>query len=177
MTDRPLNSNGATDQPGKIPIPKPQGHYCFACGTANPIGLQLKFYRLDDAVCSDIILGKEYEGWENMAHGGIVSTLLDEVMSWTIIYFKRDFFVTRRMRVKYVRPVLIGHPLTVRGRILSSDSRVVKARGEVLDQEGRLLARSDAEFVFVPEGKLSSVPEGLKRDMRELFRQLEQGEG
>lgn len=177
MTDRSLNSNGTTDQPRKIPIPKLQGHYCFACGTANPIGLQLRFYRLNDAVCSDITLGREYEGWENMAHGGIVSTLLDEVMSWTIIYFKKDFFVTRKMQIKYVRPVLIGQPLTVRGRILRSDSRVVKARGVVLDQEGRLLVRSDAEFVFVPEDKLSSVPEGLKMDMRNLFRQLEQGEG
>ena len=158
----------------KIPLPKPQGHYCFACGTANPIGLRLEFYRVDNTVCSDIVLGRQYEGWENMAHGGIVSTLLDEVMSWTLIYFKRAFFVTRKMQIKYVKPVLIGESLTVKGRILREDSRLVEVKGEILDSEGRLLARSGAEFVMVPEEKLSSVPEGLKRDMKELFRKMEE---
>ena len=75
----------------RVEIQKLQGHHCFACGTANPIGLNLNFYRLDNAVCSDITLGKNHEGWENMVHGGIISTLLDEVMSWSIIYFKRVF--------------------------------------------------------------------------------------
>ena len=63
-------------------IPKLQGYNCFACGTENPIGLNLKFYVCGKYMCSDVALGKDYEGWENMAHGGIVSTLLDEVMSW-----------------------------------------------------------------------------------------------
>ena len=63
-------------------IPKLEGYNCFACGTANPIGLNLHFYLRGGYLCSDITLGKNYEGWENMAHGGIVSTLLDEVMSW-----------------------------------------------------------------------------------------------
>ena len=29
----------------KIPIEKLEGHTCFACGTGNPIGLHLQFYR------------------------------------------------------------------------------------------------------------------------------------
>lgn len=73
------------------PIPKLEGYNCFACGTTNPIGLNLNFYREGEYVCSDITLDKNYEGWENMAHGGIVSALLDEVMSWTVIYFRRVF--------------------------------------------------------------------------------------
>ena len=158
----------------KIPLPKPQGHHCFACGTANPIGLHLDFYKMDNFICSDIILGKQYEGWENMAHGGIVSTLLDEVMSWTLIYFKKAFFVTRKMQIKYVRPILIGQPLMIRGRILNESSKIITARGEVLSDEGSLLARSEAEFVMVSEDKLSSVPEGLKKDMRELFDKMGQ---
>jgi hypothetical protein len=64
----------------KFRIPKPRGHNCFACGTDNPIGLNLQFYRLADDVCTEITLDKQYEGWEGVIHGGIVSTLLDEVM-------------------------------------------------------------------------------------------------
>lgn len=167
------NIGGDSEFCEKIPLPKPQGHHCFACGTANPIGLHLDFYRLDDSICSEITLGREYEGWENMAHGGIVSTLLDEIMSWTLIYFKKAFFVTRKMQVKYVRPVPVGEPLVVKGRITKDGSQLVKVRGDVWDGGNRLLARSEAEFAMVSEDKLSSVPEGLKKDMKELFQKME----
>ena len=161
------------DNVKKVPLKKLTGHGCFACGTANPIGLNMKFYRYENFVCSEIILGKQYEGWENMAHGGIISTLLDEVMSWTIIYFKRDFFVTRKMEVKYIRPVSIEEPIVVRGRIQEENERSIKARGELLDKEGKILARSVGEFVFVPEERLSNVSERLKQEMKDLFKVLD----
>ena len=154
----------------RIDIPKPEGHFCFACGTANPIGLKLKFYNMKDSVCADITLDKNHEGWQNMAHGGIISTLLDEVMAWTIMYFKRIFFVTRKMEIKYVRPVLIGVPLTVRGR-LTKDRKApyVGAVADILDDESHILARATGEFVEIPKEKLDLVPDGLKQDMIELF--------
>ena len=154
----------------KVKIQKPQGHNCFACGTANPIGLNLQFYNLGNEVCSEITLGKNHEGWENMAHGGIVSTLLDEVMSWTVMYFKKIFLVTRKMDIKYIRPVLIGIPLTVKGKVLDdSEPPKIKARAEIRDNEDHLFVKSTGEFVELPEEKLSSVPEGLKKDMLSLF--------
>jgi acyl-coenzyme A thioesterase PaaI-like protein len=162
----------------RVDIVKLQGYNCFACGTANPIGLNLQFYRLGNAICSDIMLGKNHEGWENMAHGGIISTLIDEVMSWAMVYFRRTFFVTRKMDMKYVRPVLIGTPLTVKG-MLDGDSKgpKIKARGEIRDDEGRLLVKSAGEFAVIPHDRLSSVPEGLKKDMRLLFQRLGENEG
>ena len=104
--DNGIKERGVGDKEKSV-IEKIEGHYCFACGTENPIGLNLQFYRSGDSICSDLTLMKYYEGWENIAHGGILSTLLDEVMSWTVIYFKRTFAVTRKMEIKYVRPVLI----------------------------------------------------------------------
>jgi acyl-CoA thioesterase FadM len=154
----------------KIRIPQLEGQTCFACGTANPIGLKLKFYRSGDAICTDIRLERYYEGWTSMAHGGIISTLLDETMSWTIIYFKRVFFVTRKMEVKFIRPILVEKPLTVRGRLLDSpDDLRIKAKADIMDNQGNVLARSTGEFVVVQEEKLSSVPEDMKKEMSALF--------
>jgi len=158
----------------KVPIEKPEGHHCFACGTANPIGLNLKFYRLGDAVCTDITLEKVYEGWENVAHGGIVSTLLDEVMSWAIMYSKKVFLVTRNMNIKYIRPVLIGTPVTVTG-CLTDDSEPpkIRAKAEIRDNQGRLFVRSRAEFVEVPKEAFASVSVGMKDQMLSLFKKFE----
>jgi uncharacterized protein (TIGR00369 family) len=151
-------------------IEKPEGHFCFACGTANPIGLNMQFYREDDTVCCEITLGRYHGGWENMAHGGVITTLLDEVMSWAILYFKRTFFVTRKIEVKYVRPVLIGTPLTARGRVMdASEAPRIMTKGEIRDDQGRLLVRSQGEFVELSKEDLSSVPEGMKKEMLSLF--------
>lgn len=158
----------------RVAIEKLEGHNCFACGTANPIGLNLQFYRSGDSVCSEITLGKYHEGWQNMAHGGIISTLLDEVMSWTIIYFKKVFFVTRKMEVKYVNPVLVGTPLTVRGMLMDeSEPPKIRARAEIRNEKGRLLVKSTGEFIILPKEKLSSVPDDLKEEMLSLFEKFE----
>jgi len=154
----------------RIELPKLQGHFCFACGTENPIGLNLHFYRSNESICTDITLDKYHEGWQNMAHGGIISTLLDETMSWTIIYFKRTFFVTRRMEIKYIRPVLVGVPLTVKGRLTKEKKEpFIGAIAEVFDERGQILARAKGDFVELPKDKLELVPEGLKEDMIALF--------
>jgi len=159
-----------TEQETRVDINKPEGHHCFACGTANPIGLNLKFYSLGDAVCSEITLGKYHEGWQDLAHGGIISTLLDEVMSWAIMRSKKTFIVTRKMDIKYVRNVLIGTPLTVTGRFVDgAKPPKVKAKAEIRDDEGRLLVRSNGEFVVLPEERLSTVPKSFKDEMFSLF--------
>ena len=158
----------------RIPIQKLQGHHCFACGTDNPIGLNMQFYRMDDMVCSDIVLERNHEGWENMAHGGIISTLLDEVMSWTVMVFKRTFLVTRKMDIKYIKPVPLGTPLTARGKILHDPgTSKITVRGEIVDAEKRLLVRSKGEFIMLPQEKLTSVSQDLKEEMMDMFERFE----
>jgi acyl-CoA thioesterase FadM len=51
----------------------------------------------------------------------------------------------------------------------SPDDLRIKARAEILDNEGNVLARSTGEFVALQEEKLSSVPEDMKKEMSELF--------
>ena len=157
----------------RMMLPKLQGHYCFACGTENPIGLNLKFYRSGETVRTDITLGQYHEGWQNMAHGGIITTLVDETMSWTVMYFRRVFFVTRKIEIKYVKPVLIGTPITVIGRIKEkAKPPLIRTNAEIRDERGGLLVKGGGEFVEVPQEKLASVPDGLKADMQALYDQF-----
>ncbi len=157
----------------RIDLPKLDGHTCFACGTANPIGLNLEFYRVGNSICSDVTLKKNYEGWDGMAHGGIISTLLDEVMSWTILYLRGVFFVTRKMEVKYIKPVLIGVPLTVQGELREEKGeRLIRAQAKIVDAQGRMLSRAVGEFVQLPPERLTAVPDRMKQEMVDLFRRV-----
>ena len=158
----------------KIPLPQLQGHHCFGCGTANPHGLKLRFYRQGRTVRSDVTLSHDYEGWQNMAHGGIISTVLDEIMAWTVIAFKRVFFVTGRMEVVYLHPVPIEEPLTARGEISPEQyDRGCIASGAIVDGRDRILATARAEIVFLPEERLDKLPQNLKDDMHALYAEME----
>ena len=162
-----MNSN-------RIPIPILEGHDCFACGTNNPIGLKLKFYRQDNYICSNVTLTRNHVGWQNMAHGGIISTLLDEVMSWTVIYFKKSFSVTRRMGVRYLRPVPVGVTLTVKGTITSDEGkRRCQAEALLEDDEEKVLAKGEADFAILSADRLQDFPETFKKQMMELFKRYE----
>ena len=159
----------------RIEIPRLQGHGCFACGTENPIGLNLRFFLEGEAVCTETTLDKVYEGWEGIAHGGIVSTLLDEIMSWTILYRKKVFIVTRSMSVKYIRPIMIGTPLLIRGRIADTLTLPrIGAEADIRDREGGLLVKGSGEFVVVAEDKFSSIPDNYKKEMTLLFKKFEE---
>jgi len=109
-------------------------------------------------------------GWQNMAHGGIISTLLDEVMSWTVIYFKKAFSVTRRMHVRYLKPVPVEAELTAKGTITSDGKpRTCKAEAVLLDWEGNVLAKGEGDFAVLSGDKLTALPEDFKKQMWELF--------
>lgn len=155
---------------GRIELRKPKGRRCFACGLANPIGLKLSFYVEGDMVKSDLTIGPLYEGWGNMVHGGIISTLIDETMSWAVMYFKKVLFVTRKMELKYIRPVPTNLPLRASASIVSEEKGpLIRARAEIRDLSGGLLVRGSGEFVAMAPEKLTNVPEDEKEEMLELL--------
>ncbi len=154
-------------------LPKSEGYRCFACGTNNPLGLGMSFYSLGKTVCSDITLSDHHVGWENLAHGGIISTILDEIIGWTVIAFKRIFFVTRNIQVHYLRPVEVNTPLTAVGEIQADFApKGCSTKGTLFDARGKKLAEGHAEMAYLSGKRLPLLPEQYKKDMLRLFEQM-----
>lgn len=132
-------------------------HNCFACGTLNVHGLQLELHAGGDRCWADLSLSRQFEGWEGIAHGGILCTILDEVMAWALV--DHDLWgVTARMSVDFKRPVPIGRPIHAEGRVVEARRRVVTAEGVVLDAvDGTLLARADGTYVGAPEARKAEL--------------------
>lgn len=122
-------------------------HNCFACGSLNVHGLHLDLHAGGDTCWTELELDRRFEGWEGMAHGGIVCTILDEVMAWALV--DHDLWgVTARMQVDFKRPVPIGRRIRGEGRVRDVKRRLVYAEGMILDAEdGSELARAEATFV------------------------------
>lgn len=130
-------------------------HNCFGCGSQNPIGLHLHFYRLadDDGAWAPWTPTKDYEGYNGMVHGGIICTLLDEIMAWSL-YARSTWAVTAKMQTSFRKPVLIGDPVRLVGRVTRDRGRVLEIRGEIRRAEDNaLLAEADSTFMRVPEAQ------------------------
>ncbi len=125
-------------------------HGCFGCGEQNPIGLRLKFHRAGDDVQAHFIPKKVHEGYAAMMHGGIVSTLLDEAMSWAVID-RGHLAVTAKLEIEFKRPVPVTEPLLVIGRVTRDRRRLVEAAGELRSASGDLLATASAVFMRVSD--------------------------
>jgi uncharacterized protein (TIGR00369 family) len=173
MTERDEGTRDGGDE--AIRIPRIEGYHCFACGTSNPAGLGMRFVGIGDEVRSEVTLDERFVGWENMAHGGIVSTMLDEVMAWTILFFKRSFCVTREIAVKFLKPVPIGVPLVVRGWIVAQDRRsfACNVAGEVVDGRGLVLASGEADFALLRKEQLLLLPAEIRASMSQFLAELE----
>jgi uncharacterized protein (TIGR00369 family) len=91
-------------------------------------------------------LGAEYQGATGFIHGGIIATLLDEVMS-KANRFRKARAVTAELNVEYLRPVMVGVDLVVEGWETDAKGRNLFLQSEIRDSHGHLLARGRGRFV------------------------------
>ncbi len=125
---------------------------CFGCGAQNPIGLKLKFREEDGIYITNFTARPEHQGYEGLVHGGIISTLLDEVMTKNVSVLGITV-VTARLDVSFLRPTPIGQSLTARGRIIKHHGRVYEMTGEIRLPDDTITAEGNAVLIEIKEVK------------------------
>lgn len=127
-------------------------HNCFGCGTLNACGLHLTMYPNADGngVWARFVPAERFEGYPGLIHGGIVCTVLDEVMAWSL-YREQIWAVTGSLQVRYRQPLAVGERLRAIGAVERNRGRVIETRGEIRrESDGALVAEATATFVRVP---------------------------
>ncbi|RLI62017.1 MAG: hypothetical protein DRO88_12330 [Promethearchaeia archaeon] len=149
-------------------IPEGYEHYCFACSKSNPIGLKLRFFvnKKTDVLVSRYIIPKEFCGFPKFSHGGILTTLVDELMAHITFYKFGRYGITKSINVKFLRPVLINEPIFIQSTI--SNSTEGKAGKEVHvnakifsgnDSSGKLNVSSEGILVILPDERFKKLYE------------------
>ena len=121
-------------------------HNCFACGDANPIGMRLHIELGEGEATTTWTPGPHFVGWEDKVHGGLLATLLDEVMAWAPSSYD-SWAVTAEMQIRYRSPANPGEALTARGWVDQRRRRIYHVRGEVRGQDGRMVAEAEGRFL------------------------------
>jgi uncharacterized protein (TIGR00369 family) len=121
-------------------------HNCFACGGANPIGLHLEIALGEGTAQTTWRALPAFVGWENKVHGGILATLLDEVMAWAPSSYD-SWAVTAEMTIRYRSPANPGEALTARAEVVNRRRRIYEVAGEVRGEDGRIVAEANGRFL------------------------------
>lgn len=87
------------------PFVEKEGYNCFGCSPGNKLGLNLTFSEDGEFIVSKWLPKSQFQGWQNVLHGGIQATLLDEIASWLVFIKLNTSGVTSRMDVKLKKPV------------------------------------------------------------------------
>lgn len=130
---------------------------CFVCGGANTQGMQLSFEQ-DDAtqrIRGKFRIGAQYQGARGYLHGGMIATLLDEVMA-KVSRFAKEHAVTADLTVEYRKPVPVGDELIVEGWETERNGRMRSREGEIRTASGVVLAKGQAKFVVIDPARFQS---------------------
>lgn len=121
---------------------------CFACGRNNPFGLQLDIQSTTDGVAFRFSTPTRFQGWEGIVHGGIVATMLDELIAWACSARGIDA-VTGQLTVRYRLPAPISSPIRGIGRIVQEKGRLLLGESRLFDGNGNLIAEASAKMMRV----------------------------
>ncbi|TEB13816.1 Thioesterase superfamily protein [Pelotomaculum sp. FP] len=136
--------------------------WCFGCGTQNPIGLKLDCREENDKFIAAFTPGPEHQGYGDVVHGGIISTLLDEIMTG-YPFFKGLGPRTARLEVQFRRPVFVGQPVTVTGWITDQNGKLMELEGKVTFADGTVAAEGKSTVVLVGDKPLKVPAAGSSR--------------
>ena len=148
-------------KPAAVPDITPiADNYCFVCGRDNPRGLRIKvkYFPEEMAAETQIALPREYQGWADVIHGGILSTLLDEMMAHAVWRFAGPG-LTLSMEVRFHHPLKPDEAILVRGVLTTGNGNRRTAWAEITrTSDNRRIASAKSRFLLLEEngGKGSS---------------------
>lgn len=125
------------------------GH-CFVCGEKNPQGMHLEFTWDENALAaqSTVVFQKHLQGWNNVVHGGLISTVLDEVVVKAAGH-EGYRCVTAQLTVKFKKPALVEKPYRLEGRVLAVNRKIIDAEGTLKAEDGTVIAQAAAKLFMV----------------------------
>jgi len=138
---------------------QPNSAFCFVCGVQNPNGLRVRFQ--NDGVGRvrvETRLRAPFQGYPDIAHGGIVAALMDEVMGRTMLTEDAQrLFYTAKMELRYRNPVPLYQDLVAVGRLLKDKGRAATAEGELYLPDGSLAIEGTATLFAVEAQELAQM--------------------
>lgn len=153
---------------------------CFACGQSHPKGLRLRFTAPErDRIRSEFEVSTDHTGLGAVVHGGIVATIFDEAMVWTLYRWRFQPHVTATMTQRFRGTILADIPLVADAWIAEDRGRrkMVEATIARADEPDRALAHASGVYVPVPDGALDDLTDEQRAELAAVFARFRELDG
>jgi acyl-coenzyme A thioesterase PaaI-like protein len=128
-------------------IPNSADQTCFGCGARNPHGLHMQFFTDGERVYSFMTVPETMTGWDRTVHGGILATILDEIMGWSVIYLLKKIGMTQSIKIDFHKAVDARERLTIVSGIREKRSeRSATMAGSIYDSRDTLCVEATGDF-------------------------------
>jgi uncharacterized protein (TIGR00369 family) len=157
---------------GLLPAMKtlPHTYSCFVCGESNPAGLKLRFETDGRTVQAGFRPRSEHVGFKQTVHGGLIATLLDEVMVWACAVQTRRFAFCAELNVRYLAPARPDEDLVATGELTSNrHGKLFEAKAELKNQTGSVLARATGKYLPIKTADAAQLATDFVDDPSWIF--------
>ncbi|MEV6364440.1 PaaI family thioesterase [Nocardia asteroides] len=138
------------DRPATVEVPWSviPDYHCFGCSPHNPTGLRLTFTPRDDgALVAAFRLGRAFESYPGVVHGGLIGVICDEVMGNLIVLARQVPAFTVSQRTRFLTPLAVGRDYRCVATLPTGrGAGPIPAQAEILDLDGAVCASSTATY-------------------------------
>jgi len=120
--------------------------YCFACGKINSYGLKLEFTSEGEKTISEFIPQKIHQGFKDIVHGGIISTILDEAMMKAVLS-RGIKAVTAEIIVRFKNPLFVGDRAFIEAEIIKMGNRLIEASAQIKKSDNSTIAEASGKLL------------------------------
>ena len=138
----------------KNPWLQKEGYHCFGCCPDNPAGVHMEFFEDGDEVVCFWLPQAHFQGWVDTLHGGILSTLIDEIASWVVFRKLQTTGVTNKLEVKFMKPIMTTeNQITLRARLVEMKRQVAFIEVKVYNSQEELCTEGKAVYFTANQEK------------------------
>lgn len=144
----------------------PHTRSCFVCGEANPIGLRQRFSTDGRIVRAQFVPRPEHCGFSGVVHGGVLATVLDEIMVWACAVGARQFAFCAEMTTRFQAPALPGEVLHVEAELVTNRrGKIFEARAALHNAAGQVAASATGKYMPIREMDLAELQRDVVGDL------------
>src|ERR1051326_6559359 len=135
----------------------PHTRSCFVCGESNPAGLNLRFETDGRIVQAHFTPRPEHIGFKETVHGGLIATVLDEIMVWACAVRTKKFAFCAEFTVRFLHPLMPGQEVLLIGELLQDRRKLFEAKAELRDSTGKVYASSNGKNLPIKEADAAEM--------------------
>jgi uncharacterized protein (TIGR00369 family) len=127
---------------------------CFVCGKDNPRGLHIPFEIEENGVRAIFTPDRTLAGYNDMVHGGIISSLIDEAVVWAAYVATGRFGATAELNVRFKKPLTTGIECIIIGRMTEDKGKIWILEASVADKDGDPFAVGTGKVIPIKKSDL-----------------------